>query len=181
MRWGLMTNKVFLLVFLLSINGLCYFFVMEPDSSIRIKDTVIDCDHIKVYMSFKYYQGGNNRYLMADDKQNDTLNCQNLSFLKCLNRVSCKHLGQKDLNLPVHFDSIKIINEKKQKKELFFKNGKIVEENFYSKKKGERVNRIFIYDTTMNDTNFKIILNSKYRDDDLIYRSIESDTLQKGK
>lgn len=63
----------------------------------------------------------------------------------------------------------------KQKQELFYLNGKVQESNTYTEGDEESLNRIFIYDTTIDDTIYKVFLDSKFKGDSLINRDVKID------
>lgn len=180
MKWEHMKkiNKFLLIVFIVSNYAFAYdWFVHEPDTVIVLKDTVIDCDSIVIELVLKKYNTKEIRYLMGSDKQNKNISCPNVSKLKCMFLVSCKNLGITDTALPVDYDSVFTIVREKYKYDFFYRRGKNIEENYYSKDLKEKINRIFVFDTMLNDTIIRIFLESKYKQDSLIFRDINNDTL----
>lgn len=180
MKWEHMKkiNKFLLIVFIMTNYAFAYdWFLTKTDSVIVLKDTVIDCDSIEIGLAFVKHNKKEMHYLMGADKQNRNISCPNVSKLKCMLLVSCKNLGITDTALPVDYDSVFTIVREKYKYDFFYKEGKNIEENFYSKDLKEKTNRIFIFDTMFNDTIIRVFLESKYKQDTLIFRDINNDTL----
>lgn len=146
------------MIFLLfsSIHG--FSFGMCADSILALKDTVIDCFSIKVRYS-------NGPMCKKDFFVGSTVD----------KKRTCKKMN-KENNVPsVQFDSIKMAEIDKQKQELFYLNGKVQESNTYTEGDEESLNRIFIYDTTIDDTIYKVFLDSKFKGDSLINRDVKID------
>lgn len=154
-----MMNK--LEVFFFLFFSQCFGCYCDDDSKHHfVRDTIVDCSRISiVYMEPYDYC------------------CKGLKVGLVLPGKDCKSLGVKDSIFPISFDSVKTAKSKDFNEDCFYLNGKIQEKIVLSKDGSQKIKEILVYDTTMQDSFFRIYLWSKYIDNKLIKRESRIDTV----
>lgn len=154
-----MMNKLLLVLFLADLacaECIC----LHPKKIIHIKDTIVDCFDLKIDYTEPNGCCGGLGVAFSPPRKRD-----------------CKSLGRKDAALPVKFDSTKVIKRKETNEKYFFLNGKVQEKDIMSKDSIVRTKEIFVFDTIMRDTSYRVYLWTSYIKDSIVDRRPKIDTI----